>query len=81
MAWLGKLDEAGRLGVKQAAEDARRSLPSTATDHNAQPLNTQRRFEFDDDIAAAEPRWVEVNAGGVRVENLRQFGGPWLAVR
>jgi transposase len=80
VAWLGKLDEAGRLGVKQAAEDARRSLPSTATDHNAQPLNTQRRFEFDDDIAAAEPRWVEVNAGGVRVENLRQFGGPWLAL-
>jgi transposase len=38
------------------------------------------RFEFDDDVAAAEPRWVEVNAGGVRVENLRQFGGPWLAM-
>ena len=79
MAWLGKLDEAGRLGVKQAAEDARRSPPSATARNNTQPLNTQKRFEFDDDIAA-EPRWVEVNAGGVRVENLRQFGGPWLAL-
>ncbi len=24
--------------------------------------------------------WVEVNAAGVRVENCRQFGGPWLAL-
>ena len=79
VAWLGKLDEAGRLGVKQAAEEARRSSLTDAI-HNTQPLDTQRQFEFDDDIAAAEPRWVEVNAGGVRVENLRQFGGPWLAL-
>ena len=75
VAWLGKLDEAGRLGVKQAAEESRRSTPSTAAH-----CNTQKRFEFDDDITVAEPRWVEVNAGGVRVENLRQFGGPWLAL-
>ena len=27
-----------------------------------------------------EPRWVEVNARGVRVENLRHFDGPWLAM-
>jgi len=80
VAWLGKLDEAGRLGGKQAAEESRRSTPSTAAHCNTQPLNTQKRFEFDDDIAVAEPRWVEVNAGGVRVENLRQFGGPWLAL-
>ena len=79
VAWLGKLDEAGRLGVKQAAEVARQSAPPVA-DHNTQPLNTQKRFEFDDDIAATQPRWVEINAGGVRVENLRQFGGPWLAL-
>ena len=79
VAWLGKLDEAGRLGVKQAAEVARQSSPPVA-DHNTQPLNTQKRFEFDDDIAATQPRWVEINAGGVRVENLRQFGGPWLAL-
>ena len=79
VAWLGKLDEAGRLGVKHAAEDARRSTPTTAI-HNTQPLNKQLRFEFDDDQSAVQPRWVEVNAGGVRVENLRQFGGPWLAL-
>ena len=79
VAWLGKLDEAGRLGVKLAAEDARRSS-SAATDHHTQPLNTQRRFEFDDEIAATQPRWGEINAGGVRVENLRQFGGPWLTL-
>ncbi len=51
VAWLGKLDEAGRLGVKLAAEDARRSS-SAATDHHTQPLNTQQRFEFDDGTAA-----------------------------
>ncbi len=79
VAWLGKLDEAGRLGVKQAAEVGQRSSAAT-TDHLTQPLNTQKQFEFDDDIAATQPRWVEVNAAGVRVENLRQFGGPWLAL-
>ena len=26
------------------------------------------------------PRWVEVDANAVRVENLKQFGGPWLAL-
>ena len=80
VAWLGKLDEAGRLGVKRAAEDARRDPTSVSTDNNTQPLNRQKRFEFDDDMSAAEPRWVEVNAGGVRVENLKKFGGPWLAL-
>ncbi len=80
VAWLGKLDEAGRLGVKRAAEDARRDSTSVATDNDTQPLNRQQRFEFEDEIASAEPRWVEVNAGGVRVENLKQFGGPWLAL-
>lgn len=58
VAWLGKLDEAGRLGVKHAAEDARRSTPTTAI-HNTQPLNKQLRFEFDDDQSAVQPRWVQ----------------------
>jgi transposase len=80
VAWLGKLDEAGRLGVKQAADVARKSVEPAAVTERMQPLGRQRRFEFDDDVAASEPRWVEVNAGGVRVENLRQFGGPWLAL-
>ena len=35
----------------------------------------QRRL-FDD----AEPEWVEVNISGVRVERIRDFGGPWLGL-
>jgi transposase len=80
VAWLGKLDEAGRLGVQQAADVARKSIEPVSAAERMQPLGRQMRFEFDDDVAATEPRWVEVNAGGVRVENLRQFGGPWLAL-
>ena len=80
VAWLGKLDEAGRLGVKHAADVARKSIQPASETERLQPLGRQKRFEFDDDMTAAEPRWVEVNAGGVRCENLRQFGGPWLAL-
>ncbi len=61
MAWLGQLDEAGRLGLKQAAEE--------------KPTSSQKKL-FPD----PEPEWVEVNAGAVRVEKCRQFGGPWLAL-
>jgi transposase len=63
VAWLGQLDEAGRLGVQQAANDA--------SGRDRQPAL------FDDDPA---PRFVEVDASKVRVENCRQFGGPWLAL-
>ena len=35
----------------------------------------------DDDDAPVQPQWVEVNAAGVRVEDCRQFGGPWLALK
>jgi transposase len=61
VAYLGQLDERGRLGVKQAAEGNRRCR--------------QRRL-FDD----VEPEWVEVDVGRVRVENRRDFGGPWLGL-
>jgi transposase len=27
-----------------------------------------------------EPEWVEVNVRGVRVENIKDFGGPWLGL-
>lgn len=27
-----------------------------------------------------EPEWVEVNVSGVRVENIKDFGGPWLGL-
>ena len=69
VAWLVKLDDAGRLGVQQAANQSTSS-----------PVGRQKRFEFDDESSTVQPRWVEVNAAGVRVENLRQFGGPWLAL-
>jgi transposase len=61
VAYLGQLDERGRLGVKQAAEGNRRSR--------------QKRL-FDD----VEPEWVEVDIRRVRVENRRDFGGPWLGL-
>jgi len=27
-----------------------------------------------------EPEWVEVNVNGIRVENIKDFGGPWLCL-
>jgi Transposase DDE domain len=71
VSWLGKLDAAGRLGVQQAAESSEREDGSAG---GRQPTL------FDDDVSTTEPRWVEVNATAVRVENCRQFGGPWLAL-
>jgi len=70
VAWLGKLDEAGRLGVQQAVEDE-------AHPHRVSP---RQRTLFTEGRVEPEPRWVEVNASAVRVENTRQFGGPWLAL-
>ena len=86
VAWLGKIDEAGRLGVQQAVDGAGKLIDSSSQEKGPvtleafQPIGRQMRFEFDDDSPATEPRWVEVNTAGVRVENLRQFGGPWLAL-
>lgn len=86
VAWLGKIDEAGRLGVQQAVEGAGKLIDSSSSENGPisleaiQPIGRQMRFEFDDEASATEPRWVEVNTAGVRVENLRQFGGPWLAL-
>ena len=70
VAWLGKLDEAGRLGVQQAAVGS-----------SAMPSSEKQSLLFDDETDETEPRWVEVNASAVRVENSRQFGGPWLALK
>ncbi len=61
VAWLGQLDESGRLGVKQAAEK--------------KPSSPQKKL-----FPEPEPEWVEVNAKAVRIENCREFGGPWLAL-
>lgn len=72
VAWLGKLDEAGRLGVQQAAE--------SGTARQADSKRDRQKTLFTDEASVPAPRWVEVNAAGVRVENCRQFGGPWLAL-
>jgi transposase len=69
VAWLGKLDEAGRLGVQKAAT----ADPSPSSSARQATL-------FDDPDDQAEPRWIEIDSSAVRVENCRQFGGPWLAV-
>lgn len=73
VSWLGSLDEAGRLGLLEAAKG-----PSPESDRE----NTWRQlalFEYEDQ--AIEPRWVHVNAKAVRVENKKHFGGPWLAMQ
>jgi hypothetical protein len=75
VAWLGKLDEAGRLGVRRAAQ-----APDADTAHQSGPLSARQQTLFEEESPAPEPRWVEVNAAKVRVENCRQFGGPWLAL-
>jgi len=63
VAYLGQMDEAGRLGVQQAADPQ-------------PPAGQQELFPE----AGAEPRFVEIDRTRVRVENCRQFGGPWLAL-
>jgi hypothetical protein len=78
VAWLGKLDEEGRLGVEQAACDASSSHSNESTTARGEhPLSL---FRQQDDPESVQPEWVEINASGVRVENCRQFGGPWLAL-
>jgi transposase len=63
VAYLGLMDEAGRLGVEQAADP--------------QPSSPQRELFSE---PSTEPRFVEIDRASVRVENCRQFGGPWLAL-
>lgn len=63
VAYLGLMDEAGRLGVEQAADP--------------HPSSRQRDL-FPE--CRTEPRFVEIDRTRVRVENCRQFGGPWLAL-
>jgi len=78
VAWLGKLDEAGRLGIERVARDASSACPKgVASACGEQQLSL---FDQQDDKESVQPQWVEVNASGVRVENSRQFGGPWLAL-
>jgi transposase len=66
VAYLGDLDEAGRLGVQQAAAGDRQASHPELFAAAATPT---------------EPRWVEVDPSAVRVEQTRDFGGPWLALQ
>jgi transposase len=74
VAYLGQLDEEGRLGVQEAA------APHVHGDERQQRLSfaDERSYECSAD---SKPRWVTVNASAVRVENCVQFGGPWLALQ
>jgi len=63
VAYLGEMDQAGRLGIEQAAG---------GRGHDPQ----QAMFD-----PAPQPRWVQVDLSGVRVEHTRLFGGPWLALQ
>ena len=79
VAWLGQLDEAGRLGVERAARETTEPDSSETTAIR----RTRQRALFDqpdNDDTPVEPQWVEVNAAAVRVENKHSFGGPWLAL-
>ena len=75
VAWLGKLDADGRLGVQHAADE-------NAAPHHQNDDRQLTLFEPTDidDEESVSPRWVEVDAARVRVENCQQFGGPWLAL-
>ncbi len=74
VAYLGRLDEEGRLAIQQAAR--------SETDHDEH----QRQLPFADEPSVhadqdhVQPQWVSVNVSAVRVENCVQFGGPWLAL-
>jgi hypothetical protein len=61
VAWLGELDESGRLGIEKY---------------------TKRNTETQQELfkTSPEPEWVEVNVNGIRVENIKDFGGPWLCL-
>jgi transposase len=73
VAWLGKMDEAGRLGMAEVAEGAtQKGTPPQA--------GTTQGTLFHEETVPPTPRWVDINVNGVRVENCRQFGGPWLAM-
>jgi transposase len=76
VAWLGALDQAGRLGVLKAAES---NQDDVVKSDSSESFTQQSLFEFED--THVEPRWVRVNTNAVRVENSRSFGGPWLALQ
>jgi len=67
VSYLGLLKETERLGIKQAANDNKKSA-------------FKQLYLFDADNKP-EPEWIEVDTANVRVENQLDFGGPWLALQ
>lgn len=65
VAYLGQLDEAGRVGVERVAEG------------KGAASETQLQLWESD---WPPPEWVEIDTANVRVENEVAFGGPWLAL-
>jgi len=77
VAYLGQLKESTRKGVKQSAEGKSKGKPQfiqAKLFKDTQQLNDQLNDQL-------EPEWVEINANGVRIENEKSFGGPWLAMQ
>jgi len=66
VAWLGKLKQSERAGIKRAAEGKKNP-----------PYVQLQLFDQEDKL---EPEWVEVDTANVRVENQLEFGGAWLAL-
>jgi transposase len=64
VAHLGDTGEAGRLGVKAAAK------------HLNEAASVHQPALFDE----VEPEWTEVDTSRIRVENIREFGAPWLGL-
>jgi hypothetical protein len=60
VAYLGQLDEAGRLGVKRAAAGTTKACDGRGS--------SQRQLQLWEDDSPA-PEWVEVDTAAVRVEN------------
>ena len=65
VSYLGQLEDSARQGVKNTALSKKK------------PQFIQAQL-FEDEQLAAE--WIEIDANGVRVENEKDFGGPWLAL-
>jgi hypothetical protein len=38
------------------------------------------RFEFDNDLSVVTSRWKGVNAAGLCLKDMRQFGRQWMAL-
>ena len=74
IAYLGRLDEEGRLGIRQAAA----CNASVDDEQQHLPFATKDSRDLSNEV---QPLWVTVNASAVRVENCTQFGGPWLALQ